>query len=378
MKIIIAPDSYKGSISSKAAADAIERGIKRCLPDAVTIKVPMADGGEGTLDSLLAAAGGRRIPVRVTGPMGHPVDAEYGLLGERNVAVIEMAKASGLVLVTEKDRNPLTATTYGTGELIKHALDFGCRDFILALGGSATNDGGAGMLQALGSRLLDSSGEQVGRGGGILSSVTSIDQGNWDPRIEQSRFVIASDVQNPLIGAEGATRIFGTQKGATPEMLEVLEQGMTTWANTIERSTGIRLHDQPGTGAAGGIGGAFLAFFPATIKRGIDVIIEHTRLREYLEGADLVITGEGRIDHQTTSGKTPMGIAQEAKNFGVPTIALAGSVGRGIEPLYAHGIQAIFSIVNGPMSLQMAMDEAAELLERTSEQIMRALLLPRA
>lgn len=389
MKIVIAPDSFKGSISSEKAAEAIERGIKRCLPAAETVKIPIADGGEGTVDSLVAATGGRKVPVRVTGPLGEPVDAEYGILHEQNgegigaedggpIAVIEMAKASGLDLVPGERRNPLAATTYGTGELIRHALDAGFRRFILALGGSATNDGGIGMLQALGMRLIGRDGRNVGFGGGALAEITAIDDSAFDPRIAESRFIIASDVQNPLLGRNGATHVFGPQKGATPEMIETLERGMTHWADLIERKTGVRLHDRPGAGAAGGIGGAFLAFFPTEIRRGIDVVIAYTNLQRHLNGADLVITGEGRIDHQTASGKTPMGIAQEARKFGVPTIALAGSVGEGIEPLYAEGIRAVFSIVRGPMTLQAAMDNSAQLLEQTAEQIMRALTIPLA
>ena len=266
-------------------------------------------------------------------------------------------------------------TTFGTGELIRHALDAGFRRFILALGGSATNDGGAGMLQALGMRLIGRDGRDVGFGGGALADIAAIDDSAFDPRIAASQFVIASDVQNPLIGPKGASHVFGPQKGATPEMIETLERGMIHWADMIEGKTGIRLHDKPGAGAAGGIAGAFLAFFPADIRRGIDVVIAYTKLQHHLREADLVITGEGRIDHQTASGKTPLGIAQAAQQYGVPTIALAGSVGEGIEPLYDGGIRAVFSIVRGPMPLQEAMEGAALLLEQTAEQIMRTLLI---
>jgi glycerate kinase len=371
LKIIIAPDSFKGSISAMDAAKAIERGIKRCMPDAVTVPIPVADGGEGTLDCLIAAAGGVKVSEIVTGPLGKPVQAEYGRLEPDQTAIIEMATASGLCLISSEQRNPLTATTYGTGELIKKALDAGCRSFLLALGGSATNDGGAGMLQALGMRLLDAAGKPVERGGGALSRIAVIDDSGWDPRIAESRFMIASDVQNPFIGADGASHVYGPQKGATPNMVEQLELNMNVWADLIAAKTGIRVHQLPGAGAAGGIGGAFLAFFPTTIKRGIDVVIEYSRLRDQLQDADLVITGEGQIDFQTASGKTPMGIAQEARKWGVPTIALAGSVGRGIEALYDVGIVSIHSIVTGPMTLQEAMDRAPELLEHRAEQILR-------
>jgi glycerate kinase len=374
MKIVIAPDSFKGSLSSSMAADAIEEGIRRFLPNAVTVKVPIADGGEGTLDSLLTSAGGRRVWTQVTDPLGTPIQAAYGILDRSNVAVIEMAQASGLGLVPEAKRDPMRASTYGTGQLIRAALDAGCREFILGVGGSATNDGGAGMLQALGMRLLDHDGLHMDPGGGgALERIVTIEDCGWDARIAESRFILASDVQNPLVGPEGATRIFGPQKGASPEDIEVLERYMVSWADTIERTTGMRLHDRPGAGAAGGIGGAFLAFFPVTFRRGIDVVIDYSNFREALVGADLVITGEGRIDSQTVSGKTPMGIAQEAQKAGVPAIALAGSVGTGLEPLYAHGLHAVWSIANGPLSLEAAMENAASLLAHTSEQLIRTL-----
>lgn len=353
----------------------MERGVKRCFPHAETIKVPIADGGEGTMDSLVMATGGRKIEVQVTGPLGQIVDAAYGLLPSGNVAVIEMAQASGLTLIAADARNPLVTTTYGTGELIKKALDDGCRSFILALGGSATNDGGAGMLQALGLHLLDDSGNEVGWGGAQLEHIKSIDDRDWDARIAESQFLIATDVQNPLLGSLGATYIYGPQKGVTADLLEQLEMSMTAWADLIEQTNGVRLHELAGAGAAGGLCGAFLAFFPTTMQRGIDVVIQYTGIHTHLAGADLVITGEGQIDAQTASGKTPMGIAQEAQKYNVPTIALAGSVGKGIEKLYDCGIQAVFSIMNGPMTLQQAMDDAAELIELTTDQVLRTVYL---
>jgi glycerate kinase len=371
VKIIIAPDSFKGSLSAADAAKAIEKGIKSYLPDAETVKVPMADGGEGTLDSLIAATNGKKIDVTVTGPLGTPVEAKYGIIEPNATCIIEMASASGLCLVTDDQRNPLLATTYGTGELIKHALDAGCRNFILAIGGSATNDGGAGMLQALGMQLMDASGQSVGTGGAALQYISVIDDSKFDPRIAESRFLLACDVQNPFIGVNGATRIYGPQKGATLEMVENLESYMTSWADIIAAKTSIKLHEMSGAGAAGGIGGAFLAFFPVEMKRGIDVVIQYSQLCNHLEGADLVITGEGQIDAQTASGKTPMGVAQAALKYRVPTIALAGSIGNGIEQLYPYGIVSVHSIVNSPMSLQAAIEKAAELLEQSAEQVIR-------
>jgi glycerate kinase len=371
MKIVIAPDSFKGSVSATEAARAIESGIKRFLPDAETVLVPVADGGEGTMDSLVAATKGRIVEVMVTGPFGAPVEAAYGILGDGKTCVIEMASASGLCLVPKERLNPLTATTYGTGELINKALDDGCRNFILAIGGSATNDGGIGMLQALGMRLLAADGQPVGFGGQELANIVKIDDSAWDSRIEECTFLIASDVQNPLIGPNGASRVFGPQKGATPEMVSLLDNHMSKWADLVEEKTTIRLHDLPGAGAAGGIGGAFQAFFPASMKRGIDIVIEYTGLSAALRGADVAITGEGQIDFQTASGKTPMGVAQEAQKNGVPTVVLAGSIGRGIDVLYQFGILSIHSIVNGPMSLQEAMERAPELLAQRAEQVMR-------
>ncbi|CAN7349891.1 glycerate kinase [Paenibacillus sp. LjRoot153] len=370
MKIIIAPDSFKGSIRAADAAIAIQKGIMRCLPHAETVLIPVADGGEGTLDSL-TRIGGTKKSVTVTGPLGKPITAEYGILHAGKVGVVELASASGLELLAKEDLDPLYTTTYGTGELIRHALDAGCRHFILAIGGSATNDGGAGILQALGVRLLDEAGCSVGSGGGELERVVSIDDSGLDARVAESTFIIASDVQNPMLGPNGATHIYGPQKGATPQLIEKLEQGMRVWADRIAEKTGVRVHDLPGAGAAGGVGGVLIAFFKAEMKRGIDIVIAQSGLRDHLVDADLVITGEGRIDSQTASGKTPMGIAQEAQKFGVPVIALAGSVGPGIERLYAIGILSVHSIVNGPMTLEEAMSRSSELLELTAEQVLR-------
>jgi glycerate kinase len=371
LKVIVAPDSFKGSVSAVEAALAIERGIRRVFPNADIVKLPAGDGGEGTMDCILTAAGGSKVELQVTGPLHTPVQAEFALLNPDSTAIIEMASASGICLVPTEQLNPLIATTYGTGELIKAALDQGCRSFILALGGSATNDGGAGMLQALGMRLLDAEGKEVGFGGGELGRIVTIDDTNFDTRVKQSQFLIATDVQNPLIGLQGASHVYGPQKGATPEMVEELDRNMSEWADRIADQTGIRIHEQPGAGAAGGICGALLAFFPAEIQRGIDVFIERSRMADHLPGADLVITGEGRFDSQTASGKTPMGIAQAASKFSVPTLVLAGSVGKGIDALYDQGILGAYSIVNGPMKLEEAISRAAELLEDKAEQVAR-------
>lgn len=371
MKIVIAPDSFKGSLSAIDVSKAIERGIKKVIPNTNTVLVPVADGGEGTTDSLVSATGGRLIEVTVTGPLASPVRAFYGILGDHHTCVIEMASASGLYLIKPIERNPLVTTTFGTGELIRKALDDGCRRFILAIGGSATNDGGIGMLQALGMKLLDQDGQPVGYGGGELGRVSDIDIQGFDPRIADSEFLIASDVQNPLVGPNGASYVFGPQKGATIEMVERLDAYLRRWADLVEAKTGTRLHDRPGAGAAGGLGGAFQAFFPSETRRGIDIVIEYTKLNEKLEGADLVFTGEGRIDFQTASGKTPLGVAQAAQKRGVPVFVLAGSIGPGIETLYQYGIDSVQSIVSGPMTLNEAMARGSELLELAAEQVVR-------
>ncbi|MFP5114747.1 glycerate kinase [Bacillaceae bacterium C204] len=372
MKIVIAPDSFKGSLSSVEAAFSIEKGIKKAFPEAETLLLPVGDGGEGTLDTLVAATKGRRVPVRVTGPLGKKVNSEYGVLGDGKTCVIEMAKASGLWLVPLGELNPLKATTFGTGELIKQALDDGFKSFILAVGGSATNDGGAGMLQALGLKILDKEGKELSFGGAELSRINSIDISNFDSRIQTCTFLIASDVQNPLIGPDGASYVFGPQKGATPENVELLDRSLADWAEAVEKVTGIHLHDLVGAGAAGGIGGAFQAFFPAEIRRGIDVVIEYTGLHQALVDADLVITGEGQVDFQTASGKTPMGVAQAAKLRNIPTVILAGSIGKGIDALYQYGVVSVNSIINKPMQLNEAIESAAELLENGTEQVVRS------
>lgn len=372
MKIIIAPDSFKGSLSAIAGAKAIDKGIKKVFAEAETVLLPIGDGGEGTMETLVAATGGKIKKVLVTGPMNNKIEAAYGVLGDGVTCVIEMASASGLHLVPEEKLSPLQATTYGTGELILEALDDGYSSFIIGLGGSATNDGGAGMLQALGMKLLGDSGDEIGFGGGELQKVNKIDLTGFDQRISQGRFIIASDVQNPLIGPEGASHIFGPQKGASPDEVELLDINLKKWADEILKATRVRLHDKPGAGAAGGIGGAFQAFFPVEMRRGVDVVLDYIGLDQELQGADLIITGEGKVDYQTAFGKTPLGVAQRANAKGVPTVILAGSVGKGTEVLHNFGVVSICSIINTPMSLKEAMENAAELLEESAEQVVRS------
>ncbi|MCP2034250.1 glycerate kinase [Planomicrobium sp. HSC-17F08] len=371
MKIIIAPDSFKGSLSAVEAAAAIAKGVRKAFSDVETVLLPIGDGGEGTMETLVAATGGKVKALSVTGPLGNRVEAAYGVLGDGKTCVIEMAAASGLHLVPEGELAPLKTTTFGTGELIRQALDDGFSSFIVGLGGSATNDGGAGMLQALGLRIFDNSGQEIGPGGGELQKASGLDFTNFDERISQSRFIIASDVENPLIGLDGASHVFGPQKGASPKDVEFLDRNLTNWADRIREATGMELHNQPGAGAAGGIGGAFQAFFPSELKRGIDVVLDYIGLDGHLQDADLVMTGEGKVDRQTAFGKTALGVAQRADGRNVPTIILAGSVGKGTDVLHNYGVVSVHSIINSPMTLQEAMQNAAELLGESAEQIVR-------
>lgn len=369
MKIVIAPDSFKESLTALEAATAIEKGMKKILPDAYFIKVPMADGGEGTVQSLVDATDGKIIPKTVTGPLGEPVEAFFGISGDEKTAFIEMAAASGLHLVPLEKRNPLITTTKGTGELIAAALDFGVEHIIIGIGGSATNDGGAGMARALGIKLLDSNGNEIGDGGGALSSLASIDLNNADKRLTAVKIEVACDVDNPLTGPKGASHIFGPQKGATPEMVETLDNNLHHYAEVILKDTGKDIENIPGAGAAGGLGGGLLAFLSAELKKGVEIVLEATMLEEHLKEADFIITGEGKIDGQSIFGKTPIGVAKTAKLHDVPVIAIAGNVAADSEIVHEHGIDAVFSIVPGVVSLEDAFQNASHFVERTSANI---------
>ena len=373
MKIIIAPDSYKGSLSAKAVAECIERGIKKIYKKAHIVKIPMADGGEGTVQSLVDGTNGKIIKLKVKGPLLREVDAFYGILGDGKTAIIEMAAASGLPLISNEERNPLKTTTYGTGQLIKSALDMGCRKIIIGIGGSSTNDGGTGMLSALGVKFLDQRGNDIGLGGESLANLYTVDVRDMDPRIKESIIIAACDVDNPLCGLNGAAHIFGPQKGADEKMIEILDENLSNFSEVIKRDLGIEIKDIPGSGAAGGLGGGLLAFFNAKLKRGIDIVIETTNLQENIKDADLVITGEGMIDYQTAFGKTPFGVAKVAQKYNVPVIAIAGGIGKDAESLYDKGFNSIFSIVDKPMQLEDAIEDAGILLEKTTERIMRTL-----
>lgn len=376
MKVIIAPDSFKGSLTAKQAAAAIEAGVKAAAPDAECVQVPMADGGEGTVQSLVDATGGSLKTVSVTGPLDSPVDATYGLLGDGTTAVIEMAAASGIQFVNEQTRNPLITTTYGTGELIEHALDDGVTTIILGIGGSATTDGGAGMAEALGVRLLNEAGEPIAHGGGALENLATIDVSGLDPRIATTEIRIASDVTNPLTGPTGSAEVFGPQKGATPEMVKQLDANLGHYARVLKEQLGKDIEDTPGAGAAGGLGAGLLAFTNSQMFPGIDIVVEATKLREKAVGADLCFTGEGGIDFQTKFGKTPMGTAKAVKaaSPSAPVVALAGFVGEGIDQLYDIGIDAVFGIVPGAASLEEAIANAEANVRRTAENVMRLVL----
>lgn len=373
MKFIIAPDSFKGSLTAQDAAKAIRRGLSKVFPDADYVQVPMADGGEGTVQTLVDATQGHLIEATVLNALGEVVTASYGILGDEETAVIEMAAASGLQWVNADTMNPLITTTYGTGQLIRDALDHNIRRFIIGLGGSATNDGGAGMAEAMGVRFLDLQNQPLRRGGAALVDLQTIDITNLDPRLAESEILLASDVTNPLIGDNGASTVFGPQKGASPAMVKQLDQALQNYAKILENQLAIEVADKPGSGAAGGLGAGFLAFTSAKMNSGIELVIDAVDLVNKIQNADYVFVGEGSIDSQTQFGKTPMGVAKVIKTVApqAKVIGLAGVVGAGSEALYDLGIDAIFSIVSGAVALGFALSDGAKNLERTAENIAR-------
>lgn len=378
MKIVIAPDSFKESLSALEVAAAIEAGMREVFPDANYVKVPLADGGEGTVQAMVDATGGERIDCTVTGPLGERVDAFYGRLGEDGLtAVIEMAAASGLESVPPAHRNPLSTTSRGTGELILHALNAGARRFVLGVGGSATNDGGAGMLQALGVRLLDADGEEIGSGGGALAHLARIDASRIDLRITDSEFQIACDVDNPLVGPCGASVVFGPQKGATPAMVEKLEANLTRYADIVRRDAGMDIADMPGGGGGGGIAAAMVVFLGGRLHRGIEIVTRLAKLDAAVCDADFVITGEGRIDGQTMHGKTPMGVAHVARAHGKPVIAIGGCLAHDACTVHQHGICAVFAAVNRPCTVGEALSAAKANLQAAARNVASAIQIGR-
>ena len=375
MKIVIAPDSFRESLTASEVANAIEKGFKKVFPDAIYIKVPMADGGEGTVQSLVDATDGEIIEKIVKGPLGTPVSAFFGMLGDGKTAVVEMAAASGLHLVPLDSRNPLMTTTWGTGELILAALDHGASHIIIGLGGSATNDGGAGMIQALGGKLLDINGNKISYGGGQLNKLYSVDLSTIDNRVEDITIEVACDVDNPLTGSKGATAIFGPQKGATPSLVKMLDFNLQHFAGIIENSINKNVQNSPGAGAAGGLGFGLISVLSAELKSGVEIILKAVQFEKHLEDADLVITGEGRIDSQTIYGKTPIGIAKVAKKYNLPVIGIAGSISTCSDIVNEHGIDALFSVVPGAVTLENAFANAQEYTSLTAKNIASILKL---
>ncbi len=375
MRIIVAPDSYKGSVSALGVAQAMERGINTVFPEAEVVKVPIADGGEGTVEALVAATRGQLRYKEVTGPMGKPVTAVWGVLGDGVTAVMEMASPSGLPLVPPKERDPRLASTIGTGQLVREVLDAGISRLILGIGGSATNDGGMGMATALGARFLDADGKELPQGGGSLHTLRNLDLSGLDPRVAPLKIRVACDVDNPLCGPRGASAVFGPQKGATPEMVAALDKGLAHYAAIAATATGRDVADLAGAGAAGGLGAGLMFFTQAELLPGIDIVLEATKFAELVKGADLVITGEGHTDFQTAYGKAPVGIAKVAKQRGVPVLCLAGGLGKGYRDVLAQGIDAVMGCPPSPMSLDDCMTQGENLVQDATERICRVIKL---
>ncbi|MCR3955206.1 MAG: glycerate kinase [Gudongella sp.] len=374
MKILIAADSFKGSATTMEVADRIEKGYLRICPEGEIAKLPMADGGEGTVETLVSGMDGELIYEEVTGPLGERVKAKYGVVQDE-IAIIEMAEASGLVLVEEEKRNPTLTTTYGTGELILSALERGFRRIYVGIGGSATNDGGMGMAKALGYRFLDRDGNDLAEGGGSLGQLDRVDRSKVTPLLKDARITVMCDVENPLLGPDGAAFVYGPQKGADPEMVKLLDNNLSHLAEILKSDLNVAIADILGSGAAGGLGGGLVAFCGADLKPGIEMVLDILRFDDRLKDVDLVITGEGRIDGQSVKGKVPAGVAKRAKKLNKPVVAIAGGIGDGTERLYSMGIDLILPIVDGPMGLGEAMTEAGGLLEKTGERLARIVLL---
>ncbi|MEF2483181.1 glycerate kinase [Vibrio mimicus] len=375
MKVVIAPDSFKESLTAKQVCDAIQAGLARVWNDAKFVAIPVADGGEGTVQSLVDATQGRIVEVKVMGPQGKRVEAFYGMLGDNQTAVIEMAAASGLHHVPIAQRDPKLTTSFGTGELIRHALDQGVTKLIIGLGGSATNDGGVGMLAALGARFTNADGEPIQLTGGGLRELANIDLRDFDPRLQDCDLLVACDVNNPLCGDKGASAVFGPQKGATPDDVRLLDGALQQFGLLTEKVTGKAVLQSAGAGAAGGMGAALLAYTHATLRPGIEIVLDTVQLAHQVSDADLVITGEGRIDSQTVHGKTPMGVAKVAKRFDVPVIALSGCTGENYQAVYQCGIDAVFAAVPRAMTLEDALKESDFNLADLAENVARLWIL---
>ncbi|WLT30544.1 glycerate kinase [Geothrix sp. PMB-07] len=373
MRIIVAPDSFKGSVSALGVAEAMERGILAVFADAEVVKVPIADGGEGTVEALVAATGGRLMHTEVRGPLGEPVRAHWGISGDGTTAFIEMASASGLPLVPKESRDPRITSTYGTGQLMKAAMDAGLARLVVGIGGSATNDGGTGMARALGARFLDAEGRDLPEGGAALARLARIDVSGLDPRLQEASILVACDVDNPLCGPRGASAVYGPQKGATPEMVAELDAALAVFARVAAAATYREVALRPGAGAAGGLGAGLLFFTAAKLRPGVSIVLETTGFDALLQAADLVMTGEGRTDAQTAMGKAPVGVAEVAKHYGVPVICLSGGLGDGADEVLAQGIDALASVVPRPMALEACMAQGSALVEAAASRVCRLL-----
>lgn len=371
MKVVVAPDSYKGSLSAVAVAEAMERGVRAVFPEAKVIKFPIADGGEGTVEALIVATGGRAIETEVHGPLGERVLARWGVLGGGGTGVIEMAAASGLPLVPPGKRDPRVTSTRGTGELIHAALDAGLRHLVIGIGGSATNDGGAGMARALGARFLDADGRELPEGGGALARLARIDIQGLDARLAETEILVACDVDNPLTGPRGASAVYGPQKGASPAMVRELDAALARYGEIARDATGRDVAAHPGAGAAGGLGAGLLYFTRAQLRPGVEMVLEATGFDGRIRDADLLITGEGRTDFQTAMGKAPVGVAAAAKRHGVPVVCLSGGLGEGADDVLAKGIDAVASTIPAPMTLEEAVAHGAALVEAAAARVCR-------
>ena len=375
MKVVIAPQGFKGSITAMQAARAIQRGVVAAAPGAETVLVPVADGGDGTLHALVDGTGGQTFKSKVRGPLGLPIEASWGVMGDGVTAVIEMARPSGLALLPPERRDPRVTTTWGTGEIIREALEKGFKRIIVGLGGSATNDGGAGMAGALGVRFLDSQGRELVMGGAALADLDRIDLSGLHPVLRDAVVVGATDVTNPLCGPTGASVVYGPQKGASSQVVEQLDAALHHFASVVKRDVGQDVLDRPGSGAAGGLGAGLMAFAGGELRSGIDMVCDVLGFDDHLEGADVVITGEGRADRSTVFDKAPVGVARRALAKGVPTVLLAGGLGPGYRDLYQHGIASIVTISDRPMNFPQSLRRTEELLEGAAERAVRLMLV---
>lgn len=373
MRIVVAPDSYKGSVSALGVAQAMERGILQVFPDAEVRKIPIADGGEGTVEAMVSATGGQLRKSTVSGPLGEPITAQWGILGDGKTAVIEMAAASGLPLLTKEQRDPLSATTYGTGELMRAALDAGLRKIIIGIGGSATNDGGTGLARAFGVRFTDADGKELPAGGAALARLQQIDMKGLDPRLLETEIIVACDVDNPLCGARGASAVFGPQKGATPAIVAQLDAALAHFAACARDATGRDVAELPGAGAAGGLGAGMMFFTPAKLRPGVEIVLDAVGFADLVKDAAFVITGEGRTDFQTAFGKAPVGVAKVAKQFKVPVFCLSGGLGEGSDDVLAQGIDAVMTICDKPMTLEECMNAGEALIESGAVRLCRVI-----